>query len=63
MVLMFLLISSMLIKYLKKIKNIIQIMRDFNYKLMRGERIGVLGKNGVGKSTFLNLASERLVQQ
>ncbi len=31
------------------------ILKNFNYKLMRGEKIGIIGKNGSGKSTFLNL--------
>lgn len=31
------------------------ILDDFSYSFTRGERIGIIGKNGVGKSTFLNL--------
>jgi ATP-binding cassette subfamily F protein uup len=31
------------------------IIDKFNYVLKRGERIGLIGKNGTGKSTFLNL--------
>ena len=31
------------------------VLRDFDYVFQRGERIGLIGKNGVGKSTFLNL--------
>src|SRR5690625_1879162 len=31
------------------------ILDDFSYSFSRGERIGIIGKNGVGKSTFLNL--------
>jgi ATP-binding cassette subfamily F protein uup len=31
------------------------IMKGFDYTFKRGERIGVIGKNGVGKSTFLNV--------
>ena len=31
------------------------ILKNFNYKLMKGEKIGIIGKNGSGKSTFLNL--------
>ncbi|OQP63020.1 ABC-F family ATP-binding cassette domain-containing protein [Niastella populi] len=31
------------------------ILRGFDYTFKKGERIGVVGKNGVGKSTFLNM--------
>ncbi|AWO01191.1 ABC transporter [Chitinophaga alhagiae] len=33
----------------------LQILKGFDYTFKKGERIGVVGKNGVGKSTFLNL--------
>ena len=35
--------------------DVLPIMRDFNFRLMRGDRIGLLGKNGAGKSTFLKV--------
>ena len=31
------------------------VLKDFDYVFKRGERIGLIGKNGMGKSTFLNL--------
>lgn len=31
------------------------ILKGFDYTFKKGERIGVAGKNGVGKTTFLNL--------
>lgn len=31
------------------------ILKDFDYIFKRGERIGIVGKNGIGKSTFLNM--------
>lgn len=31
------------------------ILDRFNYRVIRGDRIGILGKNGSGKTTFLNL--------
>ena len=36
------------------------VLRDFDYVFKRGERIGLIGKNGVGKSTFLNLITRQL---
>lgn len=31
------------------------ILNNFNYNFQRNDRIGIIGKNGTGKSTFLNL--------
>lgn len=31
------------------------ILRGFDYTFSKGERVGIIGKNGVGKSTFLNI--------
>jgi len=31
------------------------ILKGFDYTFKRGERVGVVGKNGVGKSTFTNI--------
>jgi ATP-binding cassette subfamily F protein uup len=33
------------------------IMQGFTHTFKKGERIGIVGKNGVGKSTFLNIIS------
>ncbi len=33
----------------------IKILDEFSYSFLRGERIGIIGKNGVGKSSFLNI--------
>ncbi|MBS1496711.1 MAG: ABC-F family ATP-binding cassette domain-containing protein, partial [Bacteroidetes bacterium] len=35
------------------------IMKGFDYTFKRGERIGIVGKNGVGKSTFLKIALQQ----
>jgi ATP-binding cassette subfamily F protein uup len=32
-----------------------EILKGFDYTFSKGERIGVIGKNGVGKSTFMNI--------
>lgn len=36
------------------------LIRGFSYKFIRGEKIGIIGKNGVGKSTFLNIITRNL---
>lgn len=33
----------------------LSILKGFDYTFNKGERIGIIGKNGVGKSTFLNM--------
>lgn len=33
----------------------LQVIDHFTYKFAKGEKVGVVGPNGVGKSTFLNL--------
>lgn len=34
------------------------ILNGFDYTFSKGERVGVIGKNGVGKSTFLNILQQ-----
>ncbi|RRJ88555.1 ABC transporter ATP-binding protein [Paenimyroides tangerinum] len=34
------------------------ILDNFNYNFNRGERIGIIGKNGTGKSSFLNILTQ-----
>lgn len=36
------------------------ILRDFNLLVKPGDRLGIIGKNGSGKSTFMNLLAEKL---
>ena len=36
------------------------ILDSFDYTFKKGERIGIIGKNGTGKSTFLNLLTQSL---
>lgn len=33
------------------------ILDKFDYNFLKGERIGIIGKNGTGKSTFLNIVT------
>ena len=35
-----------------------KMLDNFSYKFTRGERIGIVGRNGVGKTTFLNLMAD-----
>jgi ABC transport system ATP-binding/permease protein len=43
------------IYYLNKNFGDIEILKDFSYKFVKGEKIGIIGKNGSGKTTFVNL--------
>lgn len=36
------------------------ILKNYNYTFNRGERIGIIGKNGTGKSTFLNILTQTI---
>lgn len=38
----------------------LKILESFNYKFIRGERVGIIGPNGVGKSTFIKLLTAEL---
>jgi ATP-binding cassette subfamily F protein uup len=43
------------IEYLTKSYGDLQILKDFTYFFKKGEKVGIIGKNGTGKSTFLNI--------
>ena len=43
------------VRSLSKSYGDIKIVNDFEYTFKKGERIGIIGKNGSGKSSFLNL--------
>jgi ATP-binding cassette subfamily F protein uup len=36
------------------------ILENFSFNFKKGERIGIIGKNGTGKSTFLNMITQQL---
>ena len=38
----------------------IALLDKFNYNFQRGERAGIIGKNGTGKTTLLNLITGHL---
>ena len=43
------------VKNLSKSYGDLTILENFSYSFNKGERIGIIGKNGVGKSTFLKV--------
>ena len=43
----------------KSFKNL-KILEKFDYNFIKGERVGIIGKNGSGKSTFLNLLTKTI---
>jgi len=38
----------------------LKLIEDFTYKFSRFEKVGIVGKNGTGKSTFLNVITESI---
>ena len=44
---------------LKKSFGDLKILDGFEYVFQKGERIGIIGKNGTGKSSFLNILTNR----
>ena len=41
--------------YVSKAYGGLKLVSDFHYKFKKGERVGIVGKNGVGKTTFLHM--------
>ena len=39
------------------------ILKDFSYNFQRGDKLGIVGRNGIGKSTFLDLLTGALEPQ
>ncbi len=37
-----------------------KLIEDFSYTFKRGDKIGIVGPNGIGKSTFLNIITSQL---
>ncbi len=46
--------------HLKKVFGKKVILNDFSYNFNRQERLGIVGNNGAGKSTFLNLLMDKI---
>ncbi|MCF6366909.1 MAG: ABC-F family ATP-binding cassette domain-containing protein [Bacteroidales bacterium] len=45
---------------IKKSYDKLNLVNDFSYKFVKGEKIGIFGNNGVGKSTFLNILTNKV---
>ena len=43
---------------IRKAYDSLQIIENFSYKFLKGDRVGIIGRNGTGKTTFLNLISQ-----
>jgi ATP-binding cassette subfamily F protein uup len=58
--------SARLGKKLVELENVskgfpgVKLIENFSYKFSRFEKVGIVGKNGTGKSTFLNLITNAL---
>ncbi|MDA3953972.1 MAG: ABC-F family ATP-binding cassette domain-containing protein [Bacteroidales bacterium] len=58
--------SSRMGKKIIEVKNLnkkfdeLTVLKDFSYNFTRGEKIGIVGDNGSGKTTFLNLITEKI---
>jgi ATP-binding cassette subfamily F protein uup len=49
------------VKHLAKSFDGKPVVKDFSYVFKKHDRIGIVGNNGIGKSTFLNLITQRLM--
>jgi ATP-binding cassette subfamily F protein uup len=45
------------IENISKSYDSLNLIKDFSYKFQRFEKVGIVGKNGTGKSTFLNIVT------
>lgn len=48
------------LSYISKAYDGKSLIKDFSYKFTQGEKIGIIGRNGCGKSTFLNIITQQL---
>ena len=50
------------IKHVHKNFGDLKILEDFTYNFNKGEKVGIIGKNGTGKTTFLNIITGEVKQ-
>ncbi|HKK76196.1 MAG TPA: ABC-F family ATP-binding cassette domain-containing protein [Saprospiraceae bacterium] len=48
------------LQYISKSFGDFKILKDFDYKFKKGERVGIVGPNGVGKTTFLKILTTEI---
>lgn len=48
------------LQHINKGFNGVNLIKDFNYIVLRNDRVGIIGANGSGKSTLLNIISGKL---
>jgi ATP-binding cassette subfamily F protein uup len=48
------------IQHVSKSFNEIKFINEFSYTFKRGDKIGVVGKNGIGKSTLLSIITDQI---
>jgi len=48
------------VNYINKNFGDLKIVKDFHYKFKKNERVGIVGKNGTGKTTFLKLITKQM---
>jgi ATP-binding cassette subfamily F protein uup len=46
------------LEHISKAYGPVKIIQEFSYKFSKAERLGVIGRNGTGKTTFLDVISE-----
>lgn len=50
-------------KHISQIYNGQSVIKDFSIRIMRGDKIGLIGPNGIGKSTLLNILLGKIQPQ
>ncbi len=48
------------VNYINKSFGDLKIVENFHYKFKKNERVGIVGKNGTGKTTFLKLITKEM---
>jgi ATP-binding cassette subfamily F protein uup len=48
------------LQYISKSYGDLKMVEEFDYKFKKGERVGIVGPNGVGKTTFLKILTKEI---